>query len=476
MLAHLSNYAKLAPIGLAYQAEKQVRMAICRAPHITESWLALASTLFSQGRFSEAIEAATLYKELGGESVEWHLLMGRSYAALGLHNTADPYYQAAAQLFSSPTDGTLDLSAHVKEDVTKVAGVVDATDSVASANPRVSATAIWECALQDLIMGRFEDGWRGYEYRLVVHSRDFLHMYPFDLPLWDGRFLDGGSLLIHGEQGLGDEVMFARHIPLIVTLAKACKMKLYLAVTTPLLALFQESFPDVVCLEHRRGDGDVLNWAQGYKPQWLGSLPKNTVHCPSGSLTYLLDGRTCSPSTYLRPIKKDVEFFKDKLKKNTATNDSKKIKVGLAWGANLRTHFGREKSIDLALFETFSKRSDIALVGIQGPEYGGIAKELPNVNMLDLHQHLDGMDKVAGLIANLDAVISIDTSYAHLAGAMGKPCHVLLKKNHDWRFGQKKTANHIYTNMTLHRQVTLGDWPTLISNLCKQPFAQGGSL
>ena len=427
MNSFLMKYMQLAPLGLAYQAEKQVRMSIALHPDEIDAWAALTGSLYSQGRFAEAVEAGKLYEKLGGAQPEWMLIMAKSYAELGEFAAADNYFLRAESLMPE-------------------------TRSVQ-----------WECAMQHLVMGRHLEGWAGYQSRLQVHSLSFLHIYPFEFDAWDGMFNKGGALLLHGEQGLGDEVMFARWVPEVLAQAKNHRTKVFLAVTPPLLALFENSFPEAVCLPHSRGDADVLAWENGFKPAWLKDLPKNTRHCPTGSLPFLLRGSQIDSKPYLKPLSKDVAYFK-KLLVEQKPRVGKKKKVGLAWCANLRTNFGRDKSIDLALFEAFSQQPKLCLVGVQGPEYGQQAQQCPNVQMIDWHQHLDGLDRVAGLMANLDTVVTVDTSYAHLAGAMGLPTHVLLKKNHDWRFSVDE-SKALYANLQRHVQSVRGDWPTLISTI-----------
>jgi len=429
MNSFLDRYAQLAPWGLAYQAEKEVRKSIALCPTDIDAWAALTAALYSQGRFAEAVEAGKLYQALGGSNPEWALIMGKSYAELGEFQLADSFFLTAEQSLNS--------------------------NSVR-----------WECGLHHLLIGRAQQGWAGYQSRLQVYSRSYLHIYPFDLAPWDGAFKKGATLLLHGEQGLGDEVMFARWIPEVLAQAKDQGMKVYVAVTPPLLALFQNSFPEAICLPHSRGDADVFAWEAGFKPAWLSELPANTQHCPTGSLPFWLANKKIAPLPYLKPVKKDVDFFKKQLAKHK-TASGKKRKVGLAWCANLRTAFGRSKSIDLPLFAQLSQRPDLHLIGIQGPEHGHLAQQCPDVRMIDLHQELDGLDRVAGLMANLDSVITIDTSYAHLAGALGVPTHLLLKKSHDWRFSLD-TAQHFYASLQHHVQKTSGDWAGLLNEVAAE--------
>jgi len=409
--------------GLHYQAEKYLRQLIALHPSAPEHWLALASSHFSRGCFKDAIDDLIRFQKLGGVSQHTNFLFAKCHNALGDFLKANEFYRRAL---------SDDASSKVQ----------------------------WEVGLQNLLFGRHGEGWSQYQARLKVHSLDYLHIYPFQFAPWSGFELNQ-TILIHGEQGLGDELMFSQFFNELIEKAKEFNAKLYVATNSVLFELLQESYPEIEFLLHDRGDLDVQNWGLGYVPDWFAQLPKHTQHAPIGSLPYLLKTEGVANKKGISPNAWQVQYFEGLLHQKIQASgwaNPNGLKVGVAWCANNRTTFGLAKSIPLQTFENLSRIDGITLIGLQNAEYGSQAQDFPNVRMIDLHSELHGFNKTAGLIANLDLVISIDTSYAHLAAAMNKPTWVLLKKNHDWRFGLKDQESYFYSQMDLFRQESLGDW------------------
>jgi hypothetical protein len=328
----------------------------------------------------------------------------------------------------------------------------------------------WSIGLNDLYRGRYERGWCLYEDRFNTHSNRILHVYPFKFPKWDGLFKQQGAILVHGEQGLGDEIMYASFIKELKARATLSGTTIYLASAPPVYELFVDSFPGLIHLKHSRGPQDVDAWESGFEPLWLNELPLNTEQISIGSLPHSLVMTLPAKEIYLQPSISQVTRFGEILSKKLSSKRGRKLRVGLAWCANLRTPFGQSKSIPVEMFSRLSCLPWIEFVGIQGHEYGHLVQRAPDLKIIDLHDYLTDLQHVAAIIQNLDLVVSVDTSYCHLAGALGKSCIALLKKGHDWRFGVGD-ASPFYLDMSLIRQTVSQDWAKPIELLESDLFS-----
>ncbi|KAA3623788.1 MAG: hypothetical protein DWQ08_11105, partial [Proteobacteria bacterium] len=149
------------------------------------------------------------------------------------------------------------------------------------------------------------------------------------------------------------------------------------------------------------------------------------------------------------------------------------LKVGLMWSSNPArgVDWGErraaKKSIDPQLLELLSGCHDVRFISLQNRDAGDGAAEAPGLDLLDFQDHLRDMADTAALIANLDLVISVDTSIAHLAGALGTPVWILLMKSCDWRWGRELETTPWYSSARLIRQTTAGDWRPVLETVAR---------
>jgi tetratricopeptide (TPR) repeat protein len=293
-------------------------------------------------------------------------------------------------------------------------------------------------SLAQLCKGDFAGGWHNYESRW--HTKD--HDTPrraYTQPLWTGEKLTSGRLLIWGEQGIGDEIMFAGLIPDVMRSGNRC----ILDSIARLKPLFARSFPDVEVISgHQPGDNPELDIA---------------AHSPSGSLPRLFRlshaafAATTSPYLIADPEKR--HRFRARY------SDGRRL-VGLAWHTNNRKT-GRGRSVDLSLFAPLLARPDIRWISLQ---YGDHQAFEPIFIDRSVDQ-LKDMDDFAAQIAALDLVITIDNSTAHLAGALGVPVWLLLPFAADWRWLDAGDRSPWYPTMHLFRQPKLRDWQSVIEKV-----------
>jgi hypothetical protein len=264
---------------------------------------------------------------------------------------------------------------------------------------------------------------------------------PFAQPLWLGRApLQGRRILLHAEAGLGDTIQFCRYAPLVTALGAQVDLE----VPAPLLALL--STLRAPCTLVRRGD----------------PLPEFDVHCPLMSLPLAL-GTTVDtipadvPYLYADPAK--VEDWRRHL------GAARAPRVGLAWSGSAIYRNDRKRSLPLgALAELMSLPIEFhALQKDIREDDRAAAREF---GRLRLHEgRLNDFSDTAALLELMDLVVSVDTSVAHLAGAMGKPVWVLLPFLPDHRWFLDRADSPWYPTATLLRQSRPGDWPGVIAEL-----------
>ena len=301
--------------------------------------------------------------------------------------------------------------------------------------------AHWNRSLAWLLMGRFEQGWPGYEWRWKC--KEFGSLPPFHPPLWDGSPLDGRTILVHAEQGLGDTLQFIRYAPLVHQRGG----RVILVCQPPLIGLLTRS-PGVERLV-----------AQGE------ALPEYDVHVPLMSLPGLL-GTTLesvpADVPYLDAEPQLVEAWRHRLGSYPG------FKVGIVWQGNPKFRLDRLRSIPLAQFAPLARVPGVHLFSLQkGPGAEQLAAVTDRFPVTDLGRRLDDFMDTAAVLKNLDLVISVDTAIAHLAGALGIPVWVALPFAPDWRWLMDREDSPWYPTMRLFRQTRPGQWEDVFQRIAE---------
>ena len=296
-------------------------------------------------------------------------------------------------------------------------------------------------AMLRLLCGDFEAGWRGYESRWEGASGE--RRMASNKPHWDGSAdLSGKTILLYAEQGFGDSLQFVRYAPLAAKLGAT----VWLRVPPALKRLF------LSC------EGVARVFAEDE------ALPPYDFLCPLLSLplafgTVLATIPASVP--YLHAAPADVEHWARKL------GACKLPRVGIVWAGDPRKSEAKLQ----ALYRMRSLQIDqirpwLALPNLEfhSLQVGADAVAQLDGTMPIVHHHQDLRDfaDTAALIANLDLVVSVDTSVAHLAGALGKPVWLLNRYNSDWRWLQGRDDSPWYPSMRIFRQRALGDWDGVV--------------
>lgn len=386
------------------QALAGFRKALQINPNMPEAHTNMGVTLQAMGRFEEALASFTKARDLlPGDATALHNI-GSVDQLLGRHDDARKAFEGAIACQPDHAEAHVGLS---------------------------------ECLLQS---GAYTEGWREYEWRWKVASIAPLKR-NFAQPSWTGQEdIAGKTILIHAEQGLGDTLQFARYIgPL-----RARGARVILEVQPALKTLFAAQAVDVPVL----AKDEVL--------------PAFDMHCPLMSLPMALGmGGDFAAAPYIQAPAAAIDKWRARL------GSADKKRCGVVWsGAEIKRGSGRYRSIDL---QTFKRIADggVELIGLQHMVRDGDTAALaafPEVN--NLGPELQDFADTAGLIANLDLVIAVDTAVAHLAGAMGKPLWLLLAHAPDWRWDINPGNGTVwYPSARVFRQPALFDWAAVLDHV-----------
>jgi len=302
-------------------------------------------------------------------------------------------------------------------------------------------------AFAQMLQGDLLAGWRNYESRWAAGARVKGRTFP--TPAWlGGRSLAGRSILLGSEQGLGDMMQFARFVPEVVRLGA----RVHLEAEPGLRRLFASSFPEVIVStvgeavaavdEHCTVPSLPLAFGTG-----LDSIPARVPYLRSL-------GRTPARWPELGP-------------------PSGRPRIGLAWSGFPGHHNDRNRSIPFARFAALLSGLDFRWVSLQKEVRENDAAALAGLPAVaNLSARIGDFADTAALAEEVDLVIAVDTSIAHLAGAMGKPVWVLLPFAPDWRWLLGRSDSPWYPTMRLFRQPKPGDWESVFAAVREQLAAR----
>ncbi|MFN9096605.1 MAG: tetratricopeptide repeat protein [Alphaproteobacteria bacterium] len=298
--------------------------------------------------------------------------------------------------------------------------------------------SLWNRALALLVLGRFEEGWLAYECRNLRGRNVTARKYPE--PLWAGKQrIKDQRLYIYWEQGLGDTIHFARY----ALLAAAAGAQVTLSVQDPLLRLFKDFAPGVTVV----GQNDE---ADGFD-----------LHCPLLTLPLAFGTRLetipAFAHGYLEAPAEDIARWDQRLPKG-------RRRIGLVWSGSQAHANDANRSLALAKLLPLFQQGDV-WVSLQKEVRDRDRAALEASGILDVSAELGDFADTAALISALDLVIAVDTSVAHLAGALGKPTWVMLPFAPDFRWLLDREDSPWYPSMRLFRQSRAGDWDGVLARI-----------
>lgn len=312
-----------------------------------------------------------------------------------------------------------------------------------------------------LRLGDLENGWADYEHRWEALSfrRTSRGPVPLDLiPRLDvgatREDLAGQRVLLLGEQGVGDQIMFASALPDLMGDAAAVT-----CVTSPRMqSLFAASFPGLESL----GEADGLDPARFDKVISIASL---------GPI-YRKQPADFPGQPYLQPRDEIVAGWRARLGEKTTP-----LRIGVSWRGGAQITGGSARSLSLEALRPLLEREDCEFVSLQ---YGKVQEEVESFNKTlprpirnFPRDEIENFEALAGLVASLDLVVSVQTTIIHLSGAIGAPCLVMIPFIPEWRYGVTGDAMPWYKSVKLFRQRERGAWAPVIDAVGKALDAAG---
>jgi tetratricopeptide (TPR) repeat protein len=302
-----------------------------------------------------------------------------------------------------------------------------------------NAMADWDLALMHLLTGNFEDGWAGREarWRLPV-------TYPnIPRPLWLGETsLQGKTILLGADEGLGDAIQFARYVPMVAERGA----QVILLVNDPLVPLMA-GLPGV---------------SQCVAISAANTMPAFDVHCPLSSLPLAFSTRLDSipPAiSFAPPATSRVKIWEQRL----GARD--RLRVGLVWSGNPDHKNDHNRSSSLRAFQVLLDAGATFVSLQKDPRPADQAMLYQRGDIVDLTAHLTDFVETAALIECLDLVITVDTSVAHLSATLGRPTWILLPYTPDYRWLLDRDDSPWYPTVRLFRQTETRDYASVLGRV-----------
>lgn len=427
----LQEQDRLAEAAAAY------RKALAADPQHVAAWNNLGIALRGLRRFEETVACHRRATRLAPAFAAAHTSLGLTLQDLGRTGEATQAHRRAAAL-DPAFPGALSNLGTVRLAMNDAAGAVRCYRRAVTLDPR-APDPHRNLGMALLVAGELGEGWREYEWRL--RCKDIAGAVDIPRPRWQGEPLEGRRILLHSEQGLGDAIQFSRYIPLV-----AARGGRVLLGVPPLLGPLLGNIPGVA---------EVVS----------GQLPLDRfdLHAPLLSLPAIFDtdeATTPCAVPYLHPEPEAVAGWAERL----AGHDG--MRVGVVWAGSPGHANDRNRSLTLEALAPLSRLPGVTLFSIQkGPTEGLAADPPAGMRLVNLSPHISSFLDTAAIAANLDLVVCVDTSVAHLAGALGRPVWVLVPFAPDWRWMLDREDTPWYPTMRLFRQTRPGDWSEPLARL-----------
>jgi tetratricopeptide (TPR) repeat protein len=481
--------------------EKYARELIADQPNHHPTWQALGVAQLRQNRPVEAIKSFEHVISLGGSGANLRFELACALEQTGRWADAVVHLQQAVALDPQAAEAHINLAA-LLEKLDRPEEALIYSQRATMLSPR-HAIAHYNLASVLQSLGRLDEaiasyskviqldgqfalaytnrgcchllrvnnasGWPDYEWRLRTSQ---VKVTPYPQPRWNGQPLPGGTLLVHAEQGIGDEILFASCLPEAVTRVGKCVL-----VCDPRLEkLMARSFPAITVIGHQR-----------QSPGSPAQLPLPIdAQIPAGSLPLHLRATAEAYPRRKRFLLADPEKKRLWHKRFAALGPG--LKVGISWRGGGTWEERRRRTTTLDQWSQLLSLSGVHFINLQ---YGDCQAELAAIQrapaqflnaeshdsqeLLSIKIHhfedadpLGNLDDFAAKVAALDLVISVGNAAVHLAGALGLPTWCLLPQVPQWRWGLQGETCHWYPSVRLLRQSQRGDWDGLLSDVACQ--------
>jgi tetratricopeptide (TPR) repeat protein len=428
-------------LGIALQELQQpdqaltcYRKAIGLKPDFAEAYFALGNALQEHGQMDAAIVSLREATRLRPGFAAAYCNLGNLFKEMGRFDDAITVYAQAIHAQPDFAVAYCNLG-NVQKEKQQFQLAIASYAQATTLNPDF-AEAHWNRSLVHLLLGEFEAAWPLFEWRWKAKKNN-ISLPDFRRPLWLGeQALTGKTILICWEQGFGDTIQFCRYVSVV----QALGAKVLLVVPPSLVPLLKT----LDGVDQVLGPDEPISDFDYYCP--LMSLP----------LAFRTTLTTIpTPKAYLHANESRSGFWAAKLPQTG------RKRVGIAWSGSTTN---KSRSLPLAEFISHLPRH-LDYVCLQKDVTDAERDILSHANMVCFNQDIAHFGDTAALCGLMDMVISIDTSAAHLSGAMGKPTWVLLPHLPDWRWLLNRSDTPWYPSMRLYRQEEAGVWDSVLQRV-----------
>jgi len=474
--AHYNLGVVRARQGQLDEAIAQYRQALRLNPESAETHNNLASALHQKGQLDEAVGCYHQALRCRPDCAEAYTNLGAALTVLGRLDEAVACYQQALRINPHFAEVCNNLGEALKE-LGQLDEALANFDQALQLKPGF-AEPRWNRSLLWLLLGDFAKGWSEYEWRWTQAN---MPRRSFPQPLWDGSALDGRTILLDAEQGLGDTLHFIRYVPLV----RERGGNVIVECQPALLRLLAEAGKGPQGLSRKRpvtplvGRGSPLLAFEVQAPLLslprifntsLATIPANVpyLHADAELVGHWRQEMRKSPKSEVQSPKSNAPLPTSDIGHRTSD-----FLVGIAWQGSPTYRYDRQRSIPLAHFAALAKVEGVHLISLQkGPGAEQLRAMAGQFPVVDLGNRLDEtsgafMDSAA-LMKNLDLVICSDTAIPHLAGALADPVWVALPLVPDWRWLLQREDCPWYPTMRLFRQTRCDRWEDVFERLAEE--------
>jgi tetratricopeptide (TPR) repeat protein len=432
------------------QAEQHYRRAIELFPEFSLAHLNLGATLDELGRAAEALESYTRAAEIDPELAEAHHNRGSVLVEMGRLDEAVVAYQRAVELKPDYTEAHARLGGTLRAlgqlDEAKASYDVALRLRPDDADTRVNR------AMLLLQQGQFGEGWGEYEWRWG--AADGPRPRSTSLPTWNGESLTGKTLLVWGEQGIGDEIMFASCVGEVAAMARHC----ILECSPRLVSLLARSLPEAIVV----APGTTPGGERGVVDE------RADVQIAAGSLPRLL--RKALDSFPRRDHFLVADPLRCQQWRAWLAELGPGLNVGISWRSGSDGPDRGQRTIDLALWHDLIATEGARFVNLQNGDVESEIAEFQQATGLNIYRwadddDVDEFDELAARVASLDLVISVANATVHLAGGLGVDTWTLTPMAPSWRWLAGTSTSPWYPRMSVYSQARRDDWQGVLGDV-----------
>ena len=429
-------------LGNLEEALAAYEKALLLNPDYAEAYNNMGNALQSKGRYAEALEKYKKAVSLKPDYAEAYRNMALTLQIQGQYADAIKSCRQALRLEPDHAEA-MNTTASILQMQGRHAEAIEIYRQTLRLKPDYAEVHL-NLGMALLLTGSFQEGWT--EYRWRRYTKNFIYPHRYEMPRWDGSSFVGKRLLVHYEQGLGDNLQFARYLPMV----KARGGTLTFEVSKSLLGLFQ-GFP---------GIDELVEASLSAAPAAKFDLYASILDLPATFGTTLETIPADVP--YLHADRARVEGWRERL-------SGPEFKVGIVWAGGPAHKNDHNRSCALSQFAPLAQAPNVRLYGLQkGPPAKQVGELSDKITIINLAEQFHDFTDTAAALHNLDLIVSVDTAVLHLAGAMGKPVWALLPFTPDWRWLLDRQDSPWYPTMRLFRQRKWGCWDDVFQRIAKE--------